>query len=124
MIYGEVMSIEQIPLTDTPSDQHEISTEPILDHAIALRPGLVKIVVSKTCAETGEITKFSLPVQWEPQEAADLIHQIRGLTWQLSDEDGLPGDYEGIRDVCHQYLFEKVGFVEPISIRWEAKYGR
>lgn len=105
-------------------NQHEITTEPILDHAIALRPGLVKIVVSKTDAVTGEITKFPLPVQWEESEASELIHQIRGLTWQLSDDDGLPLDYEGIRDVCHQYLFEKVGFVEPITVKWESKYGK
>ena len=102
-------------------DEHNSSTEPILNDAIALRPGLVKIVLSKICSETGEITKFALPVQWEPQEAADLIHQIRGLTWQLSDEDGLPGDYEGIRDLCHEYLFAKVGFVEPINYKWKAE---
>lgn len=102
-------------------DEHNLSTEPILNDAIALRPGLVKIVLSKICSETGEITKFALPVQWEPQEAADLIHQIRGLTWQLSDEDGLPGDYEGIRDLCHEYLFAKVGFVEPINYKWKAE---
>lgn len=101
--------------------QDNLSTEPILDHAIALRPGLVKIVVSRTCAETGEITRFALPVQWEPQEAAELIHQIRGLSWQLSDEDDLPLDYEGIRDICHEYLFAKVGFVESISVKWKAK---
>lgn len=101
--------------------KHALSTEPILDHAIALRPGLVKIVVSKTCPETGEITKFALPVQWEPEEAGELMHMIRGLQWQLSDDDGLPLDYEGIRDVCHQYLFEKVGFVEPITCKWTAK---
>ena len=104
-------------------NQHEIITEPILDHAIALRPGLVKIVMSKIDAVTGEITKFALPVQWEESEASELIHQIRGLTWQLSDEDGLPLDYEGIRDLCHQYLFAKVGYVEPLSVKWKAKNG-
>lgn len=104
-------------------DQHEIFTEPILDDAIALRLRLVKIVVSRTAALTGEITKFALPVQWEPEEAGELIQMIRGLTWQLSDEDGLPGDYEGIRDLCHQYLFAKVGFVEPINVKWKSTYG-
>ena len=104
-------------------NQHNLSTEPILDHAIALRPGLVKIVVSRTCTQTGEITKFALPVQWEESEASELIHQIRGLTWHLSDEDGLPLDYEGIRDVCHEYLFAKVGYVEALSVKWKAKNG-
>ena len=32
-------------------------------------------------------------------------------------------DYKGIRDVCHEYLFEKVGFVEPINVKWKAKNG-
>ena len=102
-------------------DEHNLSTEPILDDAIALRPGLVKIVVSRTNTETGEITKFALPVQWEPKEAGELMQLIRGLQWQLSDEDGLPGDYEGIRDLCHEYLFAKVGFVEPITCNWKPK---
>ena len=102
-------------------DQHEITTEPILDDAIALRPGLVKIFVSRTTALTGEITKFALPVQWESEEAGELIQLIRGLSWQLSDEDGLPADYEGIRDLCHEYLFAKVGYVEPLSVKWKAR---
>ena len=102
---------------------HELLIEPITDEALLLRPGLVKIVVSKTDALTGEVTKFALPVQWEPQEAAELIQLIRGLSWQLSDKDDLPLDYEGIRDVCHEYLFEKVGFVEPINVKWKAKNG-
>lgn len=88
-------------------NQHNLFVEPITDDAILLRPGLVKIVVSRTNQLTGEITKFSLPVQWESQEAGELIQLIRGLTWQLSDEDNLPLDYEGIRDLCHTYLFEK-----------------
>lgn len=103
--------------------QHSLSIEPILDDAIALRPGLVKIVVSKICIETGEVTKFLLPVQWTQKEAGELIQLIRGLSWQLSDEDGLPLDYEGIRDICHEYLFAKVGFVEPITCKWKAKNG-
>lgn len=59
--------------------QHSLSTEPIPSN-LELRPGLVKIVVTKTCAETGEITKFALPVQWTPEEAGELIQMIRGLT--------------------------------------------
>lgn len=70
--------------------KHALSTEPILDNAITLRPGLVKIVVSKIDAVTGEVIKFPLPVQWTPEEAGELMHMIRGLQWQLSDEDGLP----------------------------------
>ena len=101
---------------------HNLSIEPITDEAILLRPGLVKIVVSRVNQLTGKITKFALPVQWEEREAGELIQLIRGLTWQLSDDDNLPRDYEGIKDLCHAYLFEKVGFVEPISIKWKPKY--
>lgn len=103
------------------SVQHSLEIEPITDESILLRPGLVKIVVFRTNSETGEITKFALPVQWEPDEAGELMQLIRGLQWQLSDEDELPGDYEGIRDLCHEYLFAKVGFVEPINVKWKTK---
>ncbi len=106
-------------LLDLLPAQHELSIEPVPE-AIALRPGLVKIIVSRLVS-TGELTQFALPVQWEPTEAAELLHEIRGLVWQLSDEDGLPGDYEGIRDLCHKYLYLKVGYVEPISVRWKPK---
>lgn len=101
---------------------HQIFTEPIPDKLV-LRSGLVKIVITRTDADTGEVTKFALPVQWSPQEAGELIHQIRGLTWQLSDEDGLPGDYEGIKEVCNAYVHAKVGYVEPLNIKWRKKNG-
>lgn len=101
--------------------QHNLSVEPITDEAILLRPGLVKIVVSRINEVIGETTKFPLPVQWTPQEAGELIQLIRGLTWQLSDKDNLPMDYEGIRDLCHAYLFEKVGYVQPINVKWKSR---
>lgn len=104
--------------------EHNLSIEPITDEAILLRPGLVKIVVSRINKLTGEITKFALPVQWELKEAGELIQLIRGLTWQLSDKDNLPMDYEGIRDLCHVYLFEKVGYVQPINVKWKSKSER
>lgn len=104
--------------------QHNLLIELITDEAILLRPGLVKIVVSRTNQLTDEITKFTLPVQWEPQEAGELIHLIRGLNWQLSDKDDLPGDYEGIRDLCHNYLFKKVGYIAPINCKWKSKSDR
>lgn len=95
---------------------HQIATEPIPDKLL-LRPGLVKICIARIDDDTGEVVKFLLPVQWTPQEAADLIHEIRGLVWQIA-EDGLPGDYEGIKEVCNAYVHQKVGYVEPPHIKW------
>jgi|GEM_PF-3115872 hypothetical protein len=98
---------------------HEITTEPVLPH-LALRCGLVKIVLVRTNDETGEVCKFALPVQWTQREAGELIHQIRGLTWQISG-DGLPGDYEGIKEICNAYLHALTGYVEPLSTKWRKK---
>lgn len=108
-------------LFDTLPAQHEISLEPIPD-AIALRPLLVKIVVFRTNPATGEVTRFALPVQWEEREAAELIHQLRGVSWQLG-EDGIPIDFESIIEICDQYLYQKMGFIEPISYKWKPKNG-
>lgn len=94
---------------------HQIFTEPISEK-LALRPGLVKICITRTNTNTGEVINFALPVQWTPSEAGDLIHQIRGLTWQIAD-DGLPGDYEGVKEVCHNYLYQKVGHIEPLNMK-------
>jgi hypothetical protein len=113
------MLYNQSPLLAQLSAQHDLTLEPVPE-PFALRPGLVKIVVSHTDSQ-GQTTRFALPVQWEPTEAAELLHEIRGLVWQLSDEDGLPGDYEGIRDLCHEYLYRKVGYVEPITVQWKPK---
>lgn len=101
---------------------HQITTEPVPDK-LTLRPGLVKITLVKTNIETGETVKFALPVQWTVLEAGELIHEIRGLVWQLSDEDNLPGDYEGIKELCNAYLHAKVGYVEPLNIKWRRKCG-
>lgn len=102
--------------------EHQIFTESIPEK-LALRPGagLVKICITKTDTDTGEVIKFLLPVQWEPREAADLIHEIRGLVWQLSDEDNLPGDYEGIKELCNAYVHAKVGYIEPLNVKWRRK---
>lgn len=102
-------------------NKHNLFAEPITKEAILLRPGLVKIVVSRTDEVTGKVTKFPLPVQWTAQEAGELIHLIRGLSWQLSHNDNLPCDYRGIKDLCHKYLYQKVGFIEPISVKWQPK---
>lgn len=79
--------------------EHTISAEPLSDRE-ALRPGLVKILITKTQGDT--ITRFSVPVQWTPAEAAHLIHEIRGISWQL-DEEGFPIDYEAIIEICEQF---------------------
>lgn len=84
---------------------HHIFTEPV-EEILTLRPGLVKIVVSRTDIVTGEVAKFAPPIQWEPREAAALMHEIRGCSWQLAD-DGTPLDLETIQEVCKKYLKPK-----------------
>jgi hypothetical protein len=99
-------------------DQHDITLEPPPNDVI-LRPGLVKITITRTDS-SGEVMRFGLPVQWEEGEAGELIQVIRGLTWQLNDK-GVPIDFDTIIEICDQYLFAKVGFVESISYKWRAK---
>ena len=52
-------------LFDTLPAQHDITLEPPPDDVI-LRPGLLKIIVTRTNPATGEVLRFALPVQWEP----------------------------------------------------------
>lgn len=87
--------------------------------SVILREGVLKITITRTDS-TGETCKFSLPVQWEEQEAAEILQLIRGVSWQLG-EDGIPIDFESIIEICDQYLFAKLGFVEPISYKWKPK---
>lgn len=108
-------------LLDLLPTTHDITLEPIPD-AIALRPLLLKITITRTDS-TDEVTRFALPVQWEEQEAAEIIQLIRGVSWQLGDE-GIPIAYETIIEICDQYLFAKLGFIEPISYKWKPKNGK
>jgi hypothetical protein len=111
--------LKQPSLIDSLPAQYDLTTETI-PYQVELRSGLVKMVVSKTNGTTGEITRFYLPGQWEPGEAAQLLHEIRGLSWQLGEE-GVPVDFEEICDLCEEYLYEKVGYIEPISVKWRPK---
>lgn len=90
--------------------------------SVMLRPGLVKIIITRTNPATGEVVRFGLPVQWEEREAAELLLQIRGVSWQLG-EDNKPIAFEEIIEICDQYLYEKTGFIEPISYKWKPKNG-
>lgn len=79
--------------------EHTLTTESVPD-TLALRPGLVKIAITKIQGD--EEAKFHIPVQWTPVEAGALMYEIRGLTWQL-DEQGIPTDYELIIKICEEF---------------------
>ena len=92
-------------LLDILPDQHDIATE-LVPMRIAIAPELerVHIVVSKT-SPLGEVMRFVLPVQWSVREAADLLFEIRGVSWQLG-EDGKPIAYETIVEICEFYVID------------------
>ena len=93
-------------LADLP-DQHNIATEPIpFRYDLAPELERVHIVVTKT-SPLGEVTRFALPVQWDKYEAAALIYEIRGVSWQLG-EDGKLIAYEVIRQICENYVNAKL----------------
>lgn len=94
----------QLPLVSLLPAHHSIGTEPIHDY-VALRSDLVKIVITRI-DNVQKITRFALPVQWEPHEAAALVHEIRGEVWQL-DQDGLPTHYPELIKICHQFCKRK-----------------
>lgn len=91
---------EHLPLLSLLPAQHAIFTEPVPE-GLALRPGLVTIVITRTRGD--EVLKRSLPIQWSPQEAGVLIHEIRGVSWQL-DDDGWSIDYLEIHEIYKQFL--------------------
>lgn len=97
----------QASLLDALPATHDIATEPVPSR-IAIAPELerVHIVMTKT-TPLGEVTRFALPVQWDKYEAAALIYEIRGVSWQL-DEEGKPIAYEDIREICEEYLKTKL----------------
>ena len=70
-----------------------------------LSPGLVKIVITKSQGE--EQTRFYLPVQWTPAEAAVLIYEIRGTVWQLG-EVGVPFHLEQIIEICEEFCKQRL----------------
>lgn len=97
-------SSASLPLLSLLPAAHSIGTEPVRE-SVALRPGLVKIVIMRV--DNGkEVTEFALPAQWEPHEAAALIHEIRGEVWQL-DQEGIPTHYSEIIEICHQFCKRK-----------------
>lgn len=99
--------MHQASLLDTIPNQHDIATEPIpFRYDLAPELERVHIVISKT-SPLGEVTRFALPVQWTAREAADLIFEIRGVSWQLG-EDGKPIAYEDIREICEFYVNSKL----------------
>ncbi len=89
----------KLPLLSLLPVEHKMGVEALSDRH-SLRPGLVKIVITKT--QGNEVTKFYLPVQWTPHEAAYLLHEIRGVTWQLGD-DGIPVNYLAVTEICKKF---------------------
>jgi len=79
--------------------QHQLTIEPVPE-IYALDTGRVYITMIKT--EVGEYQKWHIPCQWRPEEAAHLINQVRGLSWQL-DEEGRPLHYWEISELCAQF---------------------
>lgn len=94
----------QTSLLDLLPAVHDIGIEHLPEN-LSLRPGLTKIVVTKT--QGSEQIKFQLPVQWTPTEAAALIHEIRGTVWQLG-EDGVPIHLEEIIEICEEFCKERL----------------
>ena len=99
--------MQQASLLDTLPATHNITTEPIpMRIAIASELERVYIVVTKT-SPLGEVMRFELPVQWSAREAADLLFEIRGVSWQLG-EDGKPIAYDTILEICEFYVNSKL----------------
>lgn len=97
----------QASLLDALPATHDIITEPVPSRiAIASELERVHIVVTKT-TPLGEVTRFALPVQWNKYEAADLLLEVKGVSWQL-DEEGKPIAYEDIREICDFYVKTKL----------------
>lgn len=84
--------------------EHKIAVEPVPPE-VALRPGLVKIIITKIQGD--QCTKWYVPVQWTPAEAAALLYEIRGVSWQLRD-DGWPLAFEEIHEICNQFCKEQL----------------
>lgn len=97
------MAKPPLPLLSLLPAEHDIAIQPVPPE-LALRPGLVKIVITKI--QGGECTTWHVPVQWTPQEAAALLYEIRGVSWQLGD-DGWPIAFEEIHEICEQFCKEQ-----------------
>lgn len=97
------MAKTSLPLLSLLPAEHQIAIEPVASE-LALRPGLVKIIITKIQGDKS--TTWYVPVQWTPQEAATLLYEIRGVSWQLGD-DGWPLAYEQIHEICNQFCKEE-----------------
>jgi hypothetical protein len=79
--------------------EHKLTVEPVPER-YALGEGRVYITMSKS--ECGELQEWRVPCQWLPEEAGLLLNQIRGLSWQLSEE-GRPFHYYEIMELCARF---------------------
>lgn len=93
----------KLPLLSLLPAEHNIAIEPV-PLEVALRPGLVKIIITKT--QSDKRITWRVPVQWTPQEAAMLLYEIRGVSWQLGN-DGWPLAFEEIHEICNQFCKEQ-----------------
>jgi hypothetical protein len=78
---------------------HDIGVESVLFH-LCLGSDRVWIVITRSIEQ--EKIRFQLPVQWTRSEAATLLHQIRGISWQLG-EDGYPIHLKQIIGICEHF---------------------
>lgn len=91
----------QLTLFKPESPRHEISVEPV-PYRLSLRPDLFKIVIYARYAN-GRIERFPLPIQWTRRETVLLMSEIRGITWQLG-ENNRPLKEEAIADICKDFI--------------------
>lgn len=104
---------QTLPLFGLLPATHSIAAENIPARQ-AIADGRQHIVITKTV--NNETTRFALPVQWTPREAAYLLNQIRGVTWQLNSE-GVPTDYAIIRDICEAFCQSELNEIAPYGIK-------
>lgn len=91
----------QLTLFKPESPQHEISVEPV-PYRLSLRPDLFKIVIYARYTN-GRVERFPLPIQWTRRETVMLMSDIRGVSWQLGDNNR-PLNEEAIADICKNFI--------------------
>lgn len=89
----------QLSLLEALPEIHDIGVEPVPFH-LSLGSDRVWIVITRSVGE--EKTRFQLPVQWTPAEAAALLYEIRSVPWQMG-QDSLPVRLKEIISICEQF---------------------
>ncbi len=93
------MPKKQLSPVPVPED-YTLEIQPV-PHRKAIEDGRFWIVVR------GTDKSFQIPVQWTAEEAAFLIHEIRGVSWQLNEE-GVPRAYWQILKICEDFVNDRL----------------